>query len=289
MTAIQYAWGPILAAYTALGEVAYVTKPDSVLAVMMRAKEDLGRFPTADKWPVGTTYTSSLLMHFKTATVEAVRDALLPFKTASYAERPFPPVSASYWFPKAPDTWPPGRGRASLVFYGGWLLNRCARDQSLFANLASDNLGCRTLYTYLPLWAKQYGDRLVITAVSQTAGRALMSNALEPAAEADTLRWFFQDHLHLPVLFGVVTDTVRTFPDPDGRQFRRDTSFYANREQRTRWNWESPLTVLLYGPQGELVFASNEAALSRELPLLRALLERTVRQVSPVQATEEHP
>jgi hypothetical protein len=280
-TTIQLGKEAVFWAYAALGEIAYLEHPDSVMAITARAKRDLGRFgPMPNGIPV---HLLILLKDFSTLSLPVIRNNLLPFNADQYAGRSLPPLAATYWFPKAPTSWPPGNGRPSLIVYGGWMMNRCARDDDgILDGPLFRGYGCRELYTYVPLWAKKYGDQLAITLVSQTGGRAARSAELSPAQEADSLRWFFLDHLELPVTVGVVEASVKTLPVFDGRQFRTDTSFYGNLLHRSKWGFDSNLITLFYGSHGTLLYVSDE---SNTTPVLRRLIDREMRTVPTSSST----
>jgi hypothetical protein len=269
---IRYDYLPIIYAHRALGELAYLRTPDSVTAIMVRAKKDLGRFPPAGEFPPGKPWVLLQSRSYKLASVEEVRYTLLPFDAARYAGAPFPPVTAAYWRPKQPEVWPPGGARRpSVVIYGGSLPNTCAReDHFIFGPVWGEGSMCDPLYTMLPYWFAQYGDRLSVTLVAQTAGFAVRSGVLAPAAEADSLAWFFREHLKLPLTVGVVVDSVWTLPAPDGRQFRIDTTFYGRRNPPAPvWREHRP-TILLYGVDGQLQFVGENIW----SPLLQRLIER---------------
>jgi hypothetical protein len=279
---VQYAWEPILWAYAALGSVAYVEAPDSVMAVMARAKADLGRYPPADACPSGHTLSSLIMLtHFKEIPVDKVRDVLLPFNARQYAGKPLPPVTASYWYPKPPDRWPPGKGRVSLVVYGGYEMGRCARsDEGLLNGSLSTNYGCRILYTWLPVWAQRYGEQLDMTLISPEEGTAARSVTLSPAAEADSVRWFYQEYLQLPVRIGVVRTALRQLPGVDGRVQRRDTTTYGNLHHASKWETHSSgdEVVVLYNAEGTLVYVGDRNwGHDLEDPVLRQLLDRELR------------
>jgi hypothetical protein len=217
-----------------------------------------------------------MLTQFKSISVEQVRNVLVPFNAQQYAGRPFPPVTASYWFPKPPDRWPPGNGRVSLIVYGGWLMGRCRRDDwGVLLFPISRGIGCRTLYTWLPLWTQRYGQQLDITLVSPDEGEAVRSITLSPAAEADSVRWFYQEHLKLPVRVGVVRSALRQLPGVDGRILRRDTTAYGNLFGSRDWSthYYTGGKVLLYDAQGRLVYVGHDL----EDPVFRKLLGRELR------------
>jgi hypothetical protein len=191
-----------------------------------------------------------------------------------YSGRTLPPVAASYWFPTPPGSWPPGNGRASLVIYGGAVGYRCVnQDGGLLEDPVGFNYGCRALYSWLPLWSQRYGDRLAMTIVAQTRGRAVRSDVLSPAAEADRIQWFYREHLKLPVTVGVVVDAVHQLPGVDGRIFRRDTSFYGNLWGPSLRGWGSDLVVALYGAKGNLTYVGRHL----EDPVLKQLIARELR------------
>lgn len=279
MSVIQYAWEPILDAYISLGTLAYVNAPDSVTALVTRAKEDLGRFPSTDQWPSGhAVRTPGMSFPFKTASLEKVRNTLIPFNAARYAGRSFPPLSATYWFPKAPKSWPPEKGVPSLVMYGG-IVNLCTRIDTYVSHPLP---GCRDLYAYLPYLFKQYGNRLAVTFVAATEFTTVQSGALTAAQQADTLRHFFLDYLKLPITLGVIEDSVKVLPGLDGRKLLRDTSFYGNFERPAKWNRDPSPLVLFYDARGELRYVDSRSGF--DAPELRALIERAMRE----RVTREH-
>jgi hypothetical protein len=281
LDSIRYDYLPIIRAYRALGELAYLQAPDSVTAVAARAKQDLGRFPPASQFPPGKQFhdLSLEMINYRTAQVQAVRLALLPFDAVLYADAPPPPVTATYWIPRPPSGWPPGR--PAVVIYGGPLPNGCARSDEWIFNPVGNHGLCDPLYTTLPHWFARYGDRLSVTLVAQTAGRAVRSGIVSPAAEADSLGWFFREHLELPVTVGVVTSSVRVLPAPDGRQFRTDTTFYG---PQTGPHGQTPV-VLLYGARGELVFKGD----NMWSPVLQRLIEREVRAAETASRAQRQP
>jgi hypothetical protein len=258
---IQYHLLAMIRAYMALGEIAYVEAPESVAAVITRAKEDLGRFPPATEWPPGHAYSLIETVPFKTASLATVRNALLPFNAEQYAGHPLPPVDATYWFPNAPSTWPPGGHAASLVVYGGFLLGNCVRsDWSLLIFTLRHE--CLALRTLIPSWTQHYGDQLSVTLVAQTQGHAVRSVVLPPNVEADSIAWYLRQHLGLSVTVGVVVDAVQKMPPVDGRQLYRDPTFYG---QQFNSN-----VVVLYGPGGKLVYVGQ----GLQTPVLRKLVAR---------------
>jgi hypothetical protein len=100
------------------------------------------------------------------------------------------------------------------------------------------------------------------------------------AKNVDTLRWYYRDHLKLPVNVAVVVDSVSQLPAPDGRRypcnsyaeyFCRDTSASAHRYL----NSATPVVVL--GRDGRLLYAGTFS------PLLDALLTRIL--ATPANAT----
>jgi hypothetical protein len=271
MSTIRNNYGPLLDAYRALGQVAYVEAPDSVMAIVARAKADLSRVP--------------LPATFSTMSLERLRNELLPFNMQQYASRPLPPVVTPYWFPAPPDRWPPGAGRLSLVIYSGDLLNYCVRSEYGILEHGLED-PCSLLHTTLPHWAALYGETVSITLVAQTRGHAARSIPLPPSAEADTLAWFLRDHLKLPVTVGVVLDSVgpRSPPNTYGDAHPRwaDTTFGRDWIDTTAYGKlrdpasGASLVVLLYDVNGQPRYFGRQF----NLPLLQALLDRETRFVS---------
>jgi hypothetical protein len=263
---IQYHFLPIIEAYMALAQIAYVEAPDSVLAIVMRAKKDLGRFPPASEWPRGMSYSLIELTPFKTATPVTVRNVLLPFNADRYTGASLPPVEASYWFPAPPRTWPPGGSAASLVVYGGFLAGDCVRSEwsLLIFTMRKECLALRTL---VPSWVQQYGSRLSVTLVAQTQGNAVRSLAVPPKVEADSIAWYIRQHLALPVTVGVVMDSVHLLPPIDGRHIHKDPTFYGRKFKYG--------VTLLYGTGGKLLYVGVPQL---DEPILRKLLTRELRE-----------
>jgi hypothetical protein len=275
---IQYHFLTIIRAYMALGEIAYVEAPDSVPAVMTRAKEDLGRFPPATEWSAGPPHSLIEEVPFKTVSLTRVRDVLLPFNANQYAGHPLPPVDATYWFPKAPSTWPPGGNAASLVVYGGFLLGNCLRSDAslLIFTLRHECLALRTL---IPSWIHQYAGQFSVTLVAQTQGHAVRSGVLPPQVEADSIAWYLRRYLGLSVTVGVVVDSIHAMPPVDGRQLHIDPTFYG---QQFHASDVSGGVVVLYGPGGHLVYVDR----GLNAPVLRKLVAR---ELSAPRRGEGHP
>jgi hypothetical protein len=275
--AIKYDWVPLIYAYIALGEISYIEQTDSVMEVMARAKQDLGRFSQKIDFPRHKPWNPMAMFDYKNAPVAKVRNALLPFNAEQYAGKSLPPLAASYWFPNPPGAWPPDH--PSLIIYGGSFVSECVHDDGRLLSLREEITGnyCGVLYTYLPRWANRYKGQLAITLVAQTAGNTVRSVVLPPAAEADSLKWFFLDHLKLPITFGMVVDSLRRMPLVDGRVFYVDTTFYGNfsynaqHSTRISRTGASDLVVLLYGERGTLQYAGG-----LDTPVLEKLIARTV-------------
>jgi hypothetical protein len=116
---------------------------------------------------------------------------------------------------------------------------------------------------------------MTITLVSQFAGSAVRSLLLSPAAEADSLNWFFREHLQLPITVGVNTDSVLTLPSYDGRSFMKDTTFYGQREgSRFLHSYSGDPIVLFFDAQGKLQYESGDGGLFS--PVLQMLVAHTI-------------
>jgi hypothetical protein len=259
MRVIQYDCKSIVEAYMALGEIAQVESPDSIIAVVKRAKQDLDRFPPGQD------------NGFRAMNLNGVRNVLVPTNAEQFAEKPFPAIAATAWFPNPPTSWPPGNGKPSLIIYGDRLAGDCVRSDGSILTFVVDkdriNNWCGPLYAILPEWKKRYGDNLTITIVAETEGFAVRSTVLSPTEEADSIGWFFRHHLKLPVNVAVVTDSVWQVSETDGRQYHIDTTAFA---RFRRGSGHSPPTTLFYGAQGKLRFAGGFDA-----SMLQPLIERT--------------
>jgi hypothetical protein len=262
--AIQYKDVPVIAAWMQVLTVAFFDQPDSVLALAQAAKNDLRRFPAGfGAFPNGVRYTSEQLFDFKTATVEKVRNFLLPFNPQQYGgTRALPPVVASYWFPEAPKTWPP-KGAISLVIYGGEGM-ACARTNWNLLDLPL-SYACVPWHTYLPKWAAQYDSLgFSLTIVEHTYGHAVRSVVLSPSSEADSLNWYYRTYLKLPATMAVVSQSASV--EPDGRHWFADTTAFG------RFLGPNHGRALLFDRDGTLLYAGENWL--RDHALLDALILR---------------
>lgn len=274
--AIRYDYEPLVWAYRTLGVLAYVNTPDSVLAVMTRAKADLRRFPPGRQWPAGMSYGSDANYDYKVHTPAEIRDRLLPFQGEQYKGRLLPPISAAYWFPKPPKRWPPGSSAdntrlPSLIVYGGFA-DDCARIG--LGSWLDGGISCRAKFEHV----LRYGDRLAVTFIAHGWGYAARTALLKPPAEADTIAWFLRDYHQLPFTVGVVTDSIRILPPVDGRWLRSDTTFYGTHYTRNE-DLKEGNVLLLYDADGTLLYVGRPDDIDHS-PLLRRLIERAVGRIS---------
>jgi hypothetical protein len=279
---LQHNWLPLVSAYRALGMIANIEEPeDSLLVLMARAKQDLGRFPAGDPLNPG------MKNKYREADLQTVRDMLVPFNAERFANATgaaFSRPETPYWFGVTPKNWPPGRGPA-LVIYGGPIANQCARsDRLIFAGLTFDSFSCKNLYTYVSAWSKEYQGKLAITLIAQSQGFAVRSSVIDTHAEADTLNWFFRDHLKLPITFGMVTDSVWRLPAVDGRVYYIDTTAYGRRFPVAGPGFESRQVVLFYDERGTLRYVSNDL----NGPLLQRLIHRALRAMATARDAQGH-
>jgi hypothetical protein len=250
----------MIEAWRDLLEVTFLDHPDSVLAVAQQAKADLSRFPIS----------SFQHFDFTKATPAEVRDHLLPFNPGKYAGgRTLPVVNAAYWFPAQPAHWPP-QGHVSLVLYGGGGM-MCARGDYHLLSAPLKN-GCEAWHTYLRTWLDQYGPKgLALTVVERTYGHAVRSMPLSPAAEADSLNWYYRMYLHLPVTVAVVRQAdIVTVPAPDGRHAFKDTTAFGH----MLGPGSNVGLALLFGYDGTLLYAGR---FNENRELLHALIVRALR------------
>jgi hypothetical protein len=253
-----------LDAYKALAELAFVDHPDSLLAVAQRAKDDLERHPsnTAQPLPFGST--------------SAILDAILP-QELQYTSSEFsslPSIDSAYWFPAKPATWPV-RGTVTLLLYG----LRCGREMWQCAGF--DELD-------LPQLLAQYDSQNIAVAIAVVSERQFLTNGpLTPAAEADSISWFYRNSRHLPVTVAMIPSVVHEIaPDPDGRRQHRDTSALGVRLGKKFGAYDGANTrdvAVLFGRDGAPLFVGSIDRGTTTRALLRALIERTVA------GTPDHP
>ena len=253
----QYAYDPVVDAYRALLEITFVAHPDALPALAARAKEDLSRFPAGRRFPSDASWTEQI-PDYKTASLDAVSRWLAPaeLQEAIQGQMPSPPpLQASYWFPARPAHWPPGTGSISLVVYsghgpclggitGGGSYNACGWN----------NVGAG-VHTALARYAAL---GLPITIVVETWRNALGQLPASVVTNADTLRWFYRDHLKLPVTVAVVADSLQELPTPDGRLFPCDADGSVvcwDRSANAQRYLSLSRPVLLLGKRGELLYS----------------------------------
>ena len=280
VSAIQYDYDPITKAYTGLLAIAFVAHPDSLSAIAAAAKGDLQRFPPGRTFPPGKPYWGGEVLDYKTASVDKVLDALSPLSDPNALGQRAPQLSATYWFPKAHSVWPPGGGAVSLIVYGGygvclgdiaggWAFNMCGGFGELHAGALAK--------------IARYTSQGIPTTIALESWKGGMGGVPRSAlANADTLEWYYRDHLKLPVNVAVVVDSLKQIPAPDGRLFPcnvqddffcQDTSAIAKRYL----NANAP--VVLLGRDGQLLYSGTFS------PLFDALLARIVAGPSTATAT----
>ena len=274
--AIKYDYDPIVQAYKALLTIAFVAHPDSVSAVAVRAQQDLRRFPPGTAFPPGKPVYEGETLDYKTASLDGVLRGLSPIGAdlLMFGKAP-PPLQATYWFPTLAHR-PPGTGQVSLMVYGGH--GACLGGLWGF-DVAS---GCGGFFAGLGGTAEENQEKLAVklsryvargaslTVVDETwPGAALGRLPDSAAANADTLRWYYQEHLKLPVTVAIVADVIQQFPTPDGRRFPCDvderfvcTDQGANAQRYLNGN--KPLVLL--GRDGGLLYAGSFS------PLFEAVL-----------------
>ena len=251
----RYAYDPVVDAYQALLEITFVAHPDALPALAARAKQDLSRFPAGRRFPSDSSWDEQI-PDYKTASLDAVLHTLAPpgLEEAIQGEAPAP-LQASYWFPAKPAHWPPGTGPVSLVVYGG----HGACFGGIVGVSASNACGWGNLGAGVQTALAHYAALgFPITIVVETWRNALGQLPASVNANADTLRWYYRDHLKLPVTVAVVADSLQQLPAPDGRLFPCDVDGrYICRDQsvnakRYLNGWRS---VLLLGKKGELLYS----------------------------------
>ena len=193
---------------------------------------------------------------------------------------------ATYWFPKKPDHWPPGSGALSLIVNGRNDPHKDTHTEDLPFLTNAD----------IHRWAERYGARgLSITLVANTYGFAVRSVALPPAAEADSLKWYFLEYQKLPVTLAVIQDSVLQWPTPDGRRFACTVSGgyrVSGAPPSGFWNvcydtapghvgYDADVTLL--GRDGRLLYAGDANA------LFEAVLTRAMAGAGPTSSSIASP
>lgn len=274
--AIQYDYDPIVSAYEALGAVAFVMHPNSLLALAARAKQDLQRFPPGKDFPPGKPYWVRELLNYQTASISTILQSLSPIGSDQMILGQAPPaLQATYWFPVKPAHWP--RGPVSLIVYGQNGFYYDALDSGRTAYSLTN--GCWGLNDGdLTKVARHSARGVAVTVVTET-WRSGVGSLPTLTAHADTL---CRDYLKLPVTVAVVADSLGQLPAPDGRRFPcnarqrficRDSTANAKRYL----NENVPLVLL--GRNGQLLYAGSFS------PLFEALLTRLLAAPTPAAAT----
>jgi hypothetical protein len=241
-------------AYSALAELTFVDHPDSLLALAQRATDDFARHPSNTTRPLTLGSTPADVLKF-----------LLP-KELQYTSSEFsslPPLDAAYWFPAKPDTWPV-RGKVTLLLYG----LGCGRDIWRCAGLDELNL---------PRELARYGTQNLDLTIAVLSEKQFLTNGpLTPAAEADSINWFYRTSRHLPVTVAMIPSAVQVIaPDPDGRRVHKDTTALGLRLQDRAGN-NARDTAVLFGRDGAPLFVGPIAQGEKTYALLHALIERAV-------------
>jgi hypothetical protein len=268
-SALQYDYHPIAEAYSGLLAIAFVAHPESLTTIAAAAKADLQRFPSGRTFPPNKPYWRAELLDYTNASLDQVLAALSPLADPRVFGQTPPPLHATSWFPTSPASWPPGSGPVSLIVYGGYGV--------CFGNLTGqyDFNGCGGFgelhAAEFEKIARYAASGIPVTLAVETWRSGFGGLPQSAAANVDTLRWYYRDHLKLPVNVAVVVDSVQQIPAPDGRQYPcnasdrfacPDTSASAKRYLT------SEFPVVLLGRDGRLFYAG------RFSPLLDALLAR---------------
>ena len=255
--------GVLASAYRALGHIAYVEHPDSVMRVMAQAHQQLSRFR-----PVPGQGRD-----LSTLTLPELRTYLLHDEVDQFEQKTtLPPLVARYWAPE-PPSWPPSQPTLVLL---GEVVNYCARYDDGILGLERPGLPCLGLYAYLPRWLQTYGPRLSITVVARGQDFGVRSEVLSPQAEADTLAAFFRTQLQLPVTVGVIQDSSWKIPrlGTAGRISYQDTTEFGrmvyNDPKKKRYHWDTK--ILLYDGHGVLRYVGEDI----QDPMLARIIEHTL-------------
>ena len=278
----QYAYDPVVDAYRALLEITFVEHPDSLRALATRVKEDLSRFPAGRHFPSDAAWTEQI-PNYKTASLDDVLHTIAPGDLEEAVLSPAPSaLQASYRFPALSDR-SSSTASLSLVVYGGH--GPCLGGISGYS--ADNSCGWAGLgpgvYTALARYAAL---GLRITIVVETSRIALGTLPASVVANADTLRWYYQDYLKLPVAVAVVADSLQQLPAPDARLFPCVVdAWYICKDQseNARRYLDKNRPVVLLGEGGKLLYAGTFEFADGQprafSPLFDALLRR--RSVSP--------
>jgi hypothetical protein len=260
---IRYQNAPVIDAWAAALEAAFINHPNTVLALAEQAREDLSRFPGAP-FVSGAPSAPVQTFDFARHTAAEVRDKLLPFNPDQYkSDRIFAPVTTSTWFPAPLPAWPP-KGKISIIFYGSFTCGH---------RLNVSERGCWESLQQWRTFAQRHASQgVALTIVEQRYGYAIRTLPLSPSAEADSLDWYYHTYVGMPATLAVIpTALVRQMPLPDGRRWFADTTALGRTIGIGTENPFRSLT-LIYDRNGSLLYAGQERDdLLMQKLILRAL------------------
>ena len=241
---------PVWMVYHDLLRYAYYHWPDSLPAITRRAQQDLGSWQTYIVTP--TSVTPGPIIDFRTLSPEATLDTLWPgharWQTAQRTTQP--PLHADFWFPPLHTgkvVVPPVVGQVTFIMAG--IVTAHAPFGVQKATLVRRML-------------EQYGTRgLAITVMTEARGwidygdylRAL--EPLSPAAEAEQIRWYFQDYEGLPVTVGVNAAHYTKLPPPDGRI--SPSAVYHPFPAECKEIWMNEHCAMLVGRDGTILWQGD--------------------------------
>lgn len=207
-------------AYRALLGLAWATQSDSVLPLARRfCQDDTSNF-------VGSVQCNDIRDPAKTSGL------LSQLKQSELQWSHVQPLIADAWYlaPGA-DTLVPCPGSVSLLIE----LPTVPQPILTAPTRNGEDSVIDAIRFHVREWLAEYGGLgLRVTAFHTTSGRVVLKGLQTFPAEAQTMRWYIQDYLHLPVTVAVINAYASAWrPAPDGRAiFPTDRVLY---ERSGKW------------------------------------------------------
>jgi hypothetical protein len=173
----------------------------------------------------------------------------VPAGSAAQAQAPVGEHAATlegtFWYHRVGNTPHPAPGKPSLVVFD--LRHDCAYNR------------CASSYAVLRRLGARFGDTLDVTLVAQTQGFFAERRPQQPAQEAEAIRHYVFDQLHLPGTLVVEQTAFTVRPDPDGRRFNAATANQRAYHRQALDRYASPpytLPVYVVASDGTIVYAT---------------------------------